>query len=205
MAVDWTAMSDVVRHCKGQPIKVQRVFRELETGADRCYPDNDHLAELLLRFFKQPKQIQRQKGFQARQGALARYNWDATTKKWEQAIDNAMFTKRQGEWDSPPALFNTNITVPDNLTNAQLISWAYNTLTVHPEQADLFKGLLNLRDLNFSASFSYGYLEHFDRKRFVERIFEQMKHKNVIEKLRTGELPLQKPYFIQAAHGNLTQ
>ena len=204
MAVDWTAMSDVVRYCKGQPIKVQRVFRELETGADRCYPDNDHLADLLVKFFQQPQQIRRQKGFQARQGALARYNWDETSKKWEDAIDNAIFTGRQGKWDSPPIQINTDIKIPE-LSNAELVDWVYANLTNNPENTCSFKGLMSIRDLNFSANFSYGYLEHFDRGKFIQRTTEIAQHKNMIEQFRTGQTELPKTFFVEMAHRNLAK
>ena len=44
-STDYSAMEDVVRYTNGYPIPVQKFFREMETWAERAYPDNDALAK----------------------------------------------------------------------------------------------------------------------------------------------------------------
>ena len=87
MSVDYSAMEDVVRNLNGQPIKVKRLFRELETGAYRAMPDNDDLAQSLLAFFSSPEPIRQRKGFKAREAAVNNYTWDHTAKAWENYFD----------------------------------------------------------------------------------------------------------------------
>lgn len=203
MAVDWTAMSDVIRHCKGQPIKPLKIFRELETGADRCYPNNDHLVECLIKFFMMPQQIRRQKGFQSRQSALKRYNWNDTAKKWENAIDSAVLKNRQGKWDAPLRSINTDIQIPRGLNSAELVQWVYAYLTHQNEDGYQLKGSTTIRDLNFSANFSYGYLEAFNAEKFLQRIIEFAKHQNIVEELRCGMKEMQTPFYISMAHRNV--
>ena len=50
MAVDYSAMSSVVKNLKGTPIPVERLFLETETHSYRALPNNHILAELLGRY-----------------------------------------------------------------------------------------------------------------------------------------------------------
>ena len=78
MSVDYSAMSDVVRKLDGYPIKVKRLFRELETGAYRAMPDNEDLAQSLVRFFSSPEPVRQRRGFKARELVVKNYTWDIT-------------------------------------------------------------------------------------------------------------------------------
>lgn len=200
MSVDWTAMHDVVNWCHGYHIKVDRVFRELETGADRCYPSNEHLAQLLIKFFQAPSQIRRQRGFQARQGASKRYSWDDTAKIWENHIDSVEFKGKQGQWNSPPTIFQPNTQVPPNLNNEQFISWVLANIANKPDEVYQFKGLIASRDLSFGATFSYGHISEFSRKSFLEQCQAYIKNKNTVEQIRTGLIQLPSADYIQAAN-----
>ncbi len=200
MGVDFTAMHDVVKSCKGYPIKVDRVFRELETGADRCYPSNEHLAQLLNKFFKQPNQIRKQKGFQARQGAIKRYNWDETVKTWEDHFDTLELKGLQGQWYSSPTIFQPNLQIPNNLSDEQFIAWVLANIANKPQEIYKFKGMVASRDINFGATFSYGYIQEFNKKKFVEQCKAYIDNKNTIEKIKAGILQLPFADYIQAAH-----
>lgn len=200
MCNDWTAMTDVVKHCNGYPIRVQRVFRELETGADRSYPDNNHVVELLLKFCEMPIQLRRQKGFQARQGAIKNYNWDNCVKKWMNYIDNLELSGRQGQWDAPPQLFQPQTQIPNNLDNEQFVSFCLTHIANKPEEVYSFKGMTANRDLNFGATFSYGYIADFNRKKLVDQCMGWINNKNNIEKIRCGMVQLPPVDFIEAAN-----
>lgn len=200
MSVDFTAMHDVVKWCKGYPIKVGYVFRELETGADRCYPDNEHFAQLLNKFFKQPNQIRKQKGFQARQGAIKRYNWDETAKKWEDHFDSLELKGKQGKWNSPPVIFQPNMNIPDKMSQEQAIAWVLANIANKPQEIYKFKGMIASRDINFGATFSYGYIQEFDMKKFIAQCKAYIENKNTIEKIKAGMMGLPPVDYIQAAH-----
>lgn len=200
MSVDFTAMHDVVRWCKGYPIKVGYVFRELETGANRCYPDNEYFAQLLHKFFKQPNQIRKQKGFQARQGAIKRYNWDETAKKWEDHFDSLELKGKQGKWDSPPEIFQPNMNVPKNMSQEQAIAWVLANIANKPQEIYKFKGMIASRDISFGATFSYGYIQEFDMKKFIAQCKAYIENKNTIEKIKAGMVGLPPADYIQAAH-----
>ena len=200
MCVDFTAMHDVVRWCKGYPIKVGYVFRELETGANRCYPDNEHLSQLLHKFFKLPNQIRKQKGFQARQGCIKRYNWDETAKKWEDHFDSLELKEKQGKWNSPPEIFQPNMNVPDKMSQEQAIAWVLANIANKPQEIYKFKGMIASRDISFGATFSYGYIQEFDMKKFIAQCKAYIENKNTIEKIKAGMVGLPPADYIQAAH-----
>ena len=58
-SVDYSAMSEIVRNVGGYPIPVQRLFREMETTANRAYPDNAALVDILWDFFVSKTQEER--------------------------------------------------------------------------------------------------------------------------------------------------
>src|SRR6185312_14484588 len=65
-AVDYSAMSDVVRKVKGFPVRVERFFRDRDTGARRALPDNGDLVEGLVKFFSSPRELRARWGYEAR-------------------------------------------------------------------------------------------------------------------------------------------
>ena len=71
-ATDYSAMTDVLRYTQGYPIKVEKFFRELETGAERAYPDNEIMADVMLKFSQLSPEERMKKSIQARAGAVKR-------------------------------------------------------------------------------------------------------------------------------------
>jgi glycosyltransferase involved in cell wall biosynthesis len=203
MCVDWTAMTDVAKNCSGKAIKVKHIFRELETGANRCYPDNDHLVELLINFFKRPDQIRKREGYLARKSCLSRYTWDQTASIWEDYLDGVVLKNKQGQWDAPPDIFNPNMQIPENLNTQQLVEWAMVNIANTPEEIFSFKGMNVVRDLNFGAAFGHGYIQEFNPEKFITHCKNYIENKNLLEKLRCGMLEINMPDFVKYAHGNL--
>ena len=71
-ATDYSAMQDVIRFIKGYPIPVRTFFREMETNAERAYPDNQELANILIRFFQQSNEDRIRESMKVRKHTIER-------------------------------------------------------------------------------------------------------------------------------------
>jgi len=191
MAVDWSAMSDVVRKVNGYPIEVERVFRELETGADRVWPRNQHLVDNLVDFLEMPSAMRNRKGFEARQGAVKHYNWNVTAKSWEDYFDSVELTGDQGKWDSPPKIYNYEqpINPPQIERNSEFVNWCIgNILGTNSDMCPTYMRLELMRGLDYGVPNDRGWRD-FTREEVVGRLKQIADNVNNSENARFRELP----------------
>ncbi len=199
MAVDYSAMEDIVRDTRGIPLKVIRMFRELETGADRAYPDNDYCAEKIYEFFNKPRMIRQRMGMDARKAIEGRYNWDENARIWMEHFDKAELTGLQGKWDSPPQLHHIPNEVPPNLSIPDFVKWLLYEVIHEPERLYTYTGIQLIQQLTFGM-----------RRNGIQtvptnpnEVFQQFKNyaekKNFFEQARCGQLKLTDEDYIQYA------
>lgn len=199
MSVDYSAMEDVVRNLNGQPIKVKRLFRELETGAYRAMPDNDDLCKSLLSFFSSPEPIRQRKGFRAREGVVKNYTWDHTAKKWEDYFDSIELQGLQGRWDSPPRMVAQNTDIPEDIvSHKDFVEIASNQILDNRIKA--YQKAEMIRDLNYGARFTGKGWGPFKRENAIKIMDVMAKNINECEKVRCGMVSYGAPDFIQYAH-----
>ena len=100
ITIDRDAMGEVGKNINAILIPIKRIFRELETNANRFYPDNDVLYNTISNCINMPTKELNTIGKSCRQGALEHYNWDKTAAKYESVIDN-IDCNNLINWDIP--------------------------------------------------------------------------------------------------------
>ena len=198
MSVDYSAMSDIVRRLDGVPLKISQVFRELETGADRVYPDNEYFVNELYNFLSLPAPVRAQKGFAARQGAEKYYSWDMTAKKWEDYFDSVKLDGLQGKWDSPPLIFEKPIPeAPNNIDPANFVRWCESEIL--GESIDEYLFLQFIEALQYGINEGRGW-QPYTPQNLMNKMVQIRDYRNLSEKIRSGILPLDNPPWLQYAH-----
>jgi glycosyltransferase involved in cell wall biosynthesis len=198
-AVNYSAMEDVVGFTNGYPINVKSFYRELETGADRAHPDNEHLAQILTTHFSLSEEERNKKCYQTRMGTIKRYDWDRTAKVWEDAIDNAKMVGLQGKWDSPPRQIRPlPPSIPDIPDNEDLVRWSFAELLQEPEKAYSFEATELAQILNFGAPLNGQ--GAFNRDNFWDIMRSKITSKMQAESVRTGQTGLVKEKFLEDAY-----
>jgi glycosyltransferase involved in cell wall biosynthesis len=200
-AVDYSAMADVIKVTKGYPIKLKCLYRELETGADRAHPDNEHLAEIIIKHFSLPRKERDRKCFESRKGAMKRYNWDQTAKVWEDCIDSHTPVGLQGKWDSPPVILNPPSVQPQFDNHEDLVRWTYSEMLQEPEKAYSYETSELIQSLNFGANLNGG--GNFSVEMFWEIAMAKLNHKATTEAIRCGQKEMPPEKFIENAYGRL--
>tara|TARA_A100001391_G_scaffold138982_1_gene97262 strand:- start:239 stop:1276 length:1038 start_codon:yes stop_codon:yes gene_type:complete len=199
-AVDYSAMEDVVRHTNGYPIRIKKMFRELNTNAERAYPDNDHLAEILQHHFSHDDNYRKERSSQAREGAMRRYDWDATAKVWENYIDSYKPIAEQGKWDLPIEQSDIPDQIPQGMSYEHFVKWCFAELIRSPERVNSYDAQKYLASLDFGCFIdgSYGpQLEPFNVDIMFNIFKTRAQDKNILEQLRTGVLEAAPMTFLK--------
>ncbi len=196
VATNYSAMEDVLKHTEGYPVPVRTFFRELETDAERAYPDNQKFAEILIDYFSETSEYRMKKSIRVRKKTLERYSWDETAKVWENYIDSYTAIGLQGQWNTPPNIINIPQNIDDNIQSHQdFIRWIYHLLNM-PERAYQYEGTQMIRNLNLGAQISQGVLEPLNRQQLFDSFKQRMKNVNDTELVRSGNIPYQPERFI---------
>jgi len=200
-ATNYSAMEDVILHTQGYPVPVKKFYREMETNAERAYPDNDAMAEIMTEFFTSPPQARMKKSMQARAGAVKRYDWDDTAKQWENYIDSYSPSGKQGEWGSPPVLPSIPESKPADFSNHnQFVDWLFSEVMKEPEKVHKEEALRLIRDLNFGAQITYGSLKPLSQDNVFDMYKQRAINKLQAEQVRVGALPIMDSYYVAEAH-----
>jgi len=197
---NYSAMEDVIQWTKGYPIKIQKMYRELETNAERVFPDNDHLVEIMINHLMLSPEDKAKKSAEVRQATVERYDWDDCAKAWMDYIDVYKPVGKQGKWGYPPELYDIPAEMP-KVDNNQFVEWLYNAVLNQPEDAFGYEATKLLRDLNIGAVVDHGIVDPISRDKVFENYKNRANNKIVIEKIRTGLLSLVPEKFIEVANG----
>jgi glycosyltransferase involved in cell wall biosynthesis len=198
---NYSAMEDVLRWTKGYPINIQKMYRELETNAERVFPDNDHLVEIMINHLMLSPEEKLKKSQEVREATVARYDWDDCAKVWMDYIDTYKPKMLQGKWSIPPRPMEIPNSIPDNLDNNQFVEWLYNAVLHQPESAFGYEATKLVRDLNIGAIVDHGVVEPIDRNQIFQQHKMRAENKAVTDKIRTGQLALAPEKFIGVANG----
>lgn len=199
-ATDYSAMSDVIQFTKGYPIPVRTFFRELETNAERAYPDNEALAKILVQFFTNTDQDRLQKSLEVRTNTIQRYNWDKTAQVWEQYLDNYTVKNQQGQWDAPPQITSVPDSIPDNLSNDDFAIWICSQVLHDPDMLHRPEGVNLSRSLALGAEITDGHVQPINRDQIFEKYKQLANNNNMVEAARVDPSRLANDQFIVDAH-----
>ncbi|MHA2010293.1 MAG: glycosyltransferase [Candidatus Hodarchaeales archaeon] len=201
-STNYSAMEDVLQWTKGYPIKIQKMYRELETNAERVFPDNDHLVEIMINHLMLSPEEKAAKSQEVRQATIERYDWDDCAKAWMDYIDTYKPHNLQGVWDNPPTLFNIPEQMPQNLGHEQFVQYLYQDIIHEPDSAYGYEATKLIRDLNIGAIVEHGVIEPVNKDQIFQRYKAMAQNKLVVEKIRSGMATLQNDTFIEMANEN---
>lgn len=155
ITVNYSAMCDIVKKLQAIPIQPAAYFKELETKAIRVYPDNNQLANEIIKLASMRANEREQIAFKTRQLTEHHYNWDDIAKKWEKYLDKLSESYRSN-WDIDP-IFMKEITNIDNPKPYHNIDILANICEKHLNDSDF---LSSMTMLNLLQQIDYGFSMH---------------------------------------------
>lgn len=195
-SVDYSAMSEIVESVDGIKIPVKRLFRELETGADRAYPDNDFTINMLYNFFNTEPSL-RCDVSTIRQKCVDKYSWDKVYAVWDECFDSIDINKKPS-WTTTEQ-YPTNhgsMTVPPNLNPTEFMSYICNHIINEPYLFNTAHVQLLIKDVYDKIVARGGSVQGFGGKQLVSTMEQHLNNKIVHEQLRINEANLTKESFL---------
>lgn len=199
MAVDYSAMEDVVRKVGGTPLKVQRMFREIGVNAWRALPDNEYFVQQLEKYLSLPANMRRKRENQTGATARQNYNWDITAKKWEDYIDSVDVRITRERWGQPPNIITDVPEPPQNLNNSDFVRWCYENIYGDGREANGFFGLTLLQNLENGFIWKGNGVENFGRQNVIDILTGLTNNRNQVEQARVGMIEMSKEDYITEA------
>lgn len=150
MAVDYSAMSDVVRKLGGVPIDC-RLEIEPSTGTYRASPVGEDFVVKLLGLLRETghKFLGRRKA--AAEAARRHYTWDRCAQVWDSAFRKLIPPGTGGgqQWSAPPRFLPEPPPVPERFdSHRELVRWGIQTYLGRPELSSGYMAMRAMRDLS---------------------------------------------------------
>ena len=198
MAIDYSAMTDVVRKIGGIPLKPLSYSKECESGRLHAVPDNELLTSELLKYFALPYEIRINKGMRSEMLCRENYNWNVTTGKW---IDAILQYGQEYKWDQPVSLWQPpSFNLHREKSNSDYATWLITDVLGQKNMINSSLHIKLIRDLNNQmkrTSWSDYANEHsyfskvkfrpFGRKDAYEEIVKMRNWHNHWEQKRAGK------------------
>ncbi len=151
-AIDYSAMSSVIKNIQGIPIKVAEYHTEAETGCLRAIPDNRDFIEKMKNLINMSKEELKQIGKQTYIQTLKNYNWDKTAQQWIDYFKNTPTLPVKNTWLSPIKVLKPQ-PINDALKNPlDQANFLVSQVLCKPELLGSFLWRRLLKELTYKAS-----------------------------------------------------
>lgn len=200
VAINYSAMVDIINKLEAIAIEPKTYFKELETKAIRTYPDNDQLAHEIINFLSQSPEVVRKQKIKTRYLTEKYYDWNIISKIWENYLDKLSETYR-ANWDTPPQYILQKIDT-DNISEEDLFLSLTNFYTEILKDRNKissmsFLSALQCADYSFSANGAN--VQPYNYGNIIENLQTEIDNINRSEEARYNKVKFNDD-FIQYAH-----
>jgi hypothetical protein len=195
-SVDYSAMSEIVTKLDGYKIPVIRMFREMETNADRAYPDIDATVQIMYdHFVNTATEMKAENSTKIRQKCIDQFTWDNVYKVWEECFDSINVNSKQ-PWVAPASTVDTSIRVPDNLDHREFVEFVVGNIINDNSLVDTAAVQCLIRDLHSGLVGKNGSISAIERNQVINILENHLNNKIACEKMRTEPQSIMKEDFI---------
>lgn len=186
ITIDHEAMGEVGKNLGAKLVPVKRIFREQETNAERCYPDNDILYNILTEYTNMSFEELNTIGLNCRNLCLKNYSWKKTAEVFETIFDNINIENKLS-WDSPQRQINNSYSVGSISNHRECIYDVVDNFIKEPYLKythfieDLIKSANDGIVQNGNKQFA------FNIENYIKILEMYAKNKASLELLRTGQ------------------
>lgn len=199
-SVDYGAMSEVAENLMGFKIPVMRTFRELETNADRVYPDNNYVTQLMYDFFNTMSNEHKFTLSQnTRNLCVSKYTWDNVYAIWRECCDlvtSNSTNKLSWEKDKYLKTNHANIKVPPGLNPKEFVKYICDNILCEPQFTKTALGKSMIKDLHSNLIAGNSMLQTFDYNKAVQVLEMHLNNKLVCSELLNSPEKLQEDFLL---------
>jgi glycosyltransferase involved in cell wall biosynthesis len=153
-AVDYSAMSSIIKNLDGIALPCDSHYKELETGCLRAVPNNEATSEILLDFFGKSDEERLDIGLNTKDKCSAFYNWERTGSAVSACFDTLDVVPYEKGWgERNIALLNPQpIPSKQDLSNAsikEMARWLISNVLLDYSKIDTYFEARLVRDLTY--------------------------------------------------------
>lgn len=161
MAVDYSAMSEIVHQANGTKIKPIAFYTEAETGREMALPEPESFLYGLHELVSLTKEQRASKAEFSRM-LYGMRSYDDVAKTWYDALSA---TQPRKSWESPDVNYNMDIKIQKDTSNSSFARWLITDVLQDPEYIGTFMEARLIRDISNGQAF-----RGFDGKYYHEDI-----------------------------------
>lgn len=197
-SVDYSAMTEIAENLHGFKIPVARLFREMETNANRAYPDIQSMVSIFVNFFtKMSDEDKKELSIKARQECVNRYTWDQVFSVWDECFSSIDITKKP-DWNSKEIskTYHESNNVPNNLDAHDLTKYIVYDVINEPQ---LFYSAVSqelIRDLTFNLVSRGGAVRTLNITDLTQPMENLLSNKISCEQARVNPSALKKEDYL---------
>jgi len=197
-SVDYSAMSEVVRSINGYAIPLKNLQYEMESGAQRAYPDIEKTIELINEYRNLPNETKFLKKQETRDLTIQNYAWKDIAKVWERAIDS-MSVEDIPRWDDKNKYeMPDEITIDDSLDNYDFIKYICCEILQEPSLMKTQMIQHILYSLDHGVSNTGPAAAAYTKKNAAAHLEKYAQHKTTSEQIRTVSGKIKEDYIMVA-------
>lgn len=186
ITMDHGAMSDVGKTLGASIVDIQKEYKELETGSNRVYPNNNTCVLYIQKYLDYSLLDSRRISNNIRKLLIENYSWDKTAKKFEDIFDNLEMTGLQGKWESPILDTQPKNMVHDISNNREFIYYIIDNLIMSDYLKSTFFVEELIRSLDSGVVVSNNQNMKFTKKDALKILEVHLNNKISLEMMRTG-------------------
>lgn len=198
-SVDYSAMSEIAENLDGYKIPLSRVFREMETNADRVYPDIDQTVLYFNEFFNNSEEYRNNRSKIIRKKCIAQYTWDKVYSVWDDCFSSIDITKKTpwetAEFAQPK---HSQLKVPKGLNDKEFIQYICNNIINDPHLSLTAPIQLLIRDAVCGITAGGDTISYINRDYIVSKLEGFLNNKVACEQMRLNHNSIPKEDFIES-------
>jgi glycosyltransferase involved in cell wall biosynthesis len=194
VTIDHGAMAEIGRAIGADIVPLSCSFRELETGADRVYPDDKKCCDILIDKYKEINGlgfIDRMKLAESvREKSIKEYDWDKTAKSFENIFDNIKLTGLQGKWETAERITRHDIKVPPLGSHRRIIQFIVENIIKNPHMMKTASAQQLIRNLDLGYQQDGTNITPFTFQQAMKILEDSMNNQTLWESVRSGKTPV---------------
>lgn len=189
VTINHEAMGEIGKNIGAHLVNVSHIFREQETNANRCYPDNGHCYNILQSLINMPKSELNNIGKNTRSKLIDTYSWDKTAKVYENIFDQ-IDTSLKLDWDGPLRPVNLQYKVTNVVCNRDFIYDIVDNIIQEPYLKSTNFIQQMIRSLDDGIVLDGMKRIAFERKSAIKVLEVYANNKNAMELIRKNQIPM---------------
>ena len=197
VTVNHEAMGEIGKNIGAFLVNTSHIFREQETNADRCYPDNNHCLEILQSLIDMPITELNSIGKNTRSKLLNTYSWDKTAKVYEDLFDQIDINKKLN-WNSAMRSVDIKYSVQNVASNRDFIYDIIDNVIKEPDLKSTNFIQEMIKSLDDSIVMDGLKSVGFERQSAIKVLEIYANNKNTMELIRTStiQMPIKNTDFL---------